>query len=76
MSAHDVQHAISSPPIPRPRGAGADAAAAPAGPAPTQAAFPWPERWRSADGARPTTEYWDVTTACWHSHAPQERPGD
>ena len=75
MSASDALRAVSSPPIPRPRVAGTDAplrrrAGAHAG------SVPWPEPWRSADGARPRTEYWDVTTACWHSHAPQECPGD
>jgi LmbE family N-acetylglucosaminyl deacetylase len=74
MSASDVHRAISSPPIPRPRAAERDAAGT-TGPVPVRPEFPWPEPWRSAPGAHPRTEYWDVTTAGWHSRGPR-RPGD
>ena len=38
------------------------------------AQYPWPEPWRSARGARPRTEFWDVATASWHSRGPSPRP--
>ena len=32
---------------------------------------PWVEPGHRAAGARPNSEYWDVTTACWRSAGPQ-----
>jgi hypothetical protein len=26
---------------------------------------PWPEPWRPRPWARPSTDYWDVGSACW-----------
>ena len=37
------------------------------------AQYPWPEPWRSARGARPRSEFWDVATASWHSRGPWPR---
>ena len=38
------------------------------------AQYPWPEPWRSARGARPQTELWDVATASWRFSGPSPRP--
>jgi hypothetical protein len=86
MTGSATRTATTAPPIPRPRDAEPDlppaaqvgtdvttevqAAAAPELP---PAQFPWPEPWRSSLGARPRTEYWDVTTAGWHSRGPRRR---
>ena len=76
MSVHDVRPALSSPPVPRPRPAEqddavehvpADEAMETGTSARRPAQLPWPEPWRSSDGARPRTDYWDVTTASWQS---------
>ena len=32
--------------------------------------YPWVEPWGSYRGARPRSEYWDVTTASWRSRGP------
>ncbi len=67
--------ALSAPPVPRPRAAEPDvheAESIPSAEVP-EAQFPWPEPWRHSRGARPRTEYWDVTTASWHSRGPQQR---
>ena len=81
MTGSATRTATTAPPIPRPRDAEPDLP--PAGQVAAQAAtdtpelppaqFPWPEPWRYSPGARPRTEYWDVTTASWHSRGP--RPG-
>jgi hypothetical protein len=60
MSVHEVRTAVSAPPIPRPRTA--------------EDAPVVRDPWRSAGGARPRTDYWDVTAACWRPCAP--RSGD
>jgi hypothetical protein len=87
MSVDDVRTSISSPAIPRPR-TGGHAPVAPSEPSrtpdaevpqetapdPLAARYPWPEPWRSAGGARPRTEYWDVATASWRSRGPLPRP--
>jgi hypothetical protein len=70
--------ATTAPPIPRPRDAKPDLAsegqiATEVTPELPPAQFPWPEPWRSSLGARPRTEYWDVTTASWHSRGPRQR---
>jgi hypothetical protein len=44
-------------------------------------AQPWPESWRDDRSSRPSTQYWDIETACWHcaeatGAAPEPRPGD
>ena len=75
MTVSARRTATSTPPIPRPRDpephlspvveATTDCPALP------PARYPWPEPWRSAVGARPRTEYWDVTTASWHSRGPR-----
>ena len=71
-----VPSTVTAPPIPRPRDPGADrprvarTAIAPVPELPP-AQFPWPEPWRYSAGARPRTEYWDVTTASWHSRGPR-----
>ena len=76
MSDHSAHHAVSSPPIPSPRSAGTENAAAPgeAGPARAQAESPAREPYTRR--VRPRTEYWDVTTASWHTAAPVPRTGD
>ena len=69
--------------IPRPRTAEDDVRheqpAAATEPKPTLPAshYPWPEPWRYARGARPRSEYWDVTTATWRSRGPdpEQRKG-
>ena len=67
------------PPIPSPRAAGPElpsgneAATEDVGP-PVAARPPWAEPWRTADGTRPRTEYWDVATATWRSRHPAPRP--
>ena len=82
MSVDDVRSSISSPSIPSPRTTGSPPAveSAPSTArdvelqqetAPEPARYPWPEPWRSVVGARPRTEYWDVTTASWHSRGPR-----
>jgi hypothetical protein len=73
MTVSEIRTVSSAPPIPRPRTAEADVveprpASAPEHPA---ARYPWPEPWRSARGARPRTEYWDVATASWRSRGPK-----
>ncbi len=85
MSVNDVRTSVSNPSIPRPR-TGGHAPVAPSEPIPTPdvpkemtpdplaARYPWPEPWRSAGGARPRTEYWDVETASWRSRGPLPRP--
>ena len=75
-----ARRATSAPSIPRPRDAEPDlrqGAEVPTGTIPElpPAQFPWPEPWRFSTGARPRTEYWDATTACWHSRGPHPRPG-
>jgi hypothetical protein len=65
----EVRTETSAPSIPRPRSAEADVVEPPAPERPA-ATYPWPEPWRSARGARPRTEYWDVATASWHSGGP------
>ena len=73
MSVHDVRPAQGSPPIPRPRQADTDDVAdVPASrTTETGASAPWSEPQRSALGARPHTQYWDVATASWRSRGPQ-----
>jgi hypothetical protein len=77
MTGSATRTATTAPPIPRPRDAEPDLP--PAGqvtataPELPPAQFPWPEPWRSSLGARPRTEYWDVTTAGWHSCGPRRR---
>lgn len=36
--------------------------------------FPWPEPWHFSRAARPRSEFWDVTTASWHSRGPYPEP--
>ncbi len=36
----------------------------------------WQEPWLSADGVRPSSEYWDVETASWRSRGPRPPVGD
>ena len=35
---------------------------------------PWPEPWRHAPGARPSSDYWDVTSATWRTRLPVPSP--
>ena len=73
MTVSEIRTRTSAPPIPRPRTAEAEADAVDPAPVPERpaATYPWPEPWRSARGARPRTEYWDVATASWHSRGPK-----
>ena len=73
MSVHDVRPAQTSPPVPRPRQESDDVVdALPAsGAIETGTSAPWSEPRRSAFGARPRTQYWDVATASWRSRGPQ-----
>ena len=64
--------AVTRPRIPRPRTAERDELAVLREPAPV-AQYPWPEPWRYSRGARPRSEFWDVTTASWHSRGPYPR---
>jgi hypothetical protein len=72
MTTSEARTETTAPPIPRPRTAEPDVAepraTVPERPAAT---YPWPEPWRSARGARPRSEYWDVATASWHSRGPK-----
>jgi len=77
-------HRARTTAIPRPRTAEDDVVheqpAAPAevtSPTPPAPQYPWPEPWRHARGARPRSEYWDVTTATWRSRgpSPEQRKG-
>ncbi len=69
MSVHDVQPAVGSPSVPRPRSPEPDGhlavgrAVEAGGPSQPR----WSEPGRTSDGARPRTEYWDVSTASWRS---------
>jgi hypothetical protein len=73
MSVHDVQPAVGSPSVPRPRSPEPDAVDRPAvGEAigtDISARRPALPRWSepSSARARPSTQYWDVTTASWRS---------
>jgi hypothetical protein len=73
MTVSEIRTVSSAPPIPRPRTAEPDVVEP--GPAPVPelpaARYPWPEPWRSARGARPRTEFWDVATATWRSRGPK-----
>jgi hypothetical protein len=51
--------------IPRPRSSQENGAA----PLPAPR-YPWPAPWRYSRAARPRSEFWDVTTASWHSRGP------
>jgi hypothetical protein len=86
MTVHDTRDSLGAPTIPRPRSpqpaddtpdrpdstveqtpaAEQDTAAVPA----RGGEFPWPEPWHFSLGARPRSEYWDTTTAGWHSRGP------
>ena len=83
MSVPEVGRALGRGPIPRPRPTqgddavrglpadqpvGIDGSARPAAPP------AWPEPGRSAVGARPMTDYWDVETASWRSRGPLPGP--
>jgi hypothetical protein len=77
MTGSATRTATTAPPIPRPRDAEPDLPPAAqvtpsAAPELPPAQFPWPEPWRSSPGARSRTEYWDVTTASWHSRGPRQ----
>mgnify|MGYP000020472552 CR=1 FL=1 len=70
MSAHDVRPAVGSPAVPRPRGPEQDVlvgrtAVGVAVETVTSAQPRWSEPGHTSNGARPRTEYWDVTTASW-----------
>ena len=74
MSVHDVRPAQDSPPIPRPRQAESDDVVetlGASGATETGASAPWSGPSRPALGARPRTQYWDVTTASWRSRGPR-----
>jgi hypothetical protein len=75
MSVHDVHSTISSPPIPGPRTPPSALEVEP-GWTPPQDLPTAPDPWRSAGGARPLTEYWDVETASWRSRGPLPDSGD
>ena len=75
MTVTETRTVTGAPAIPRPRSTEPDTVevevttrAVPDRPAAT---YPWPEPWRSARGARPRSEYWDVATASWHSRGPK-----
>jgi hypothetical protein len=76
MAASETRTETTVPAIPRPREADpaetavADIATSRVPELPA-AQYPWPEPWRSAGGARPRSEYWDVATATWHSRGPR-----
>lgn len=71
MSSPDVRLS-SSASIPRPR----TSDTAPIAWHGTSAALrPW-EPWPLTDGGRPSTQYWDVETACWRSHDAGPRRAD
>ena len=78
MTERDVRTSIGTAPIPSPRAAPDDAEDTAAvgmpqetaAPQPEAAHFPWPEPWHYSRGARPRSEYWDVTTASWRSRGP------
>jgi hypothetical protein len=73
MTVSTTRTATSAPPIPRPRDPDTTAVetATPAVPELPAATYPWPEPWRSARGARPRSEYWDVASASWRSRGPK-----
>jgi hypothetical protein len=74
-TVHDTRAAIDAPVIPAPRTADEDTAPPPA-PRPVLPVgqFPWPEPWQFSRAARPRSEFWDVTTAGWHSRGPYPKP--
>ena len=79
MTVSPTRPATDTPSIPRPRAAEPELApvtAVATEPVPElpAARYPWPEPWRSARGARPRSEYWDVATAGWRSRGPAPRP--
>ncbi len=79
MTASPTRPMTDAPAIPRPRTAESELPpvhelAGDAAPELPPAQYPWPEPWRSARGARPRTEFWDVATASWRSSGPAPRP--
>ena len=78
MSVPDVQSAVGSPSVPQPRHPEPDALVdrltiGEAVETDTSARRPaqlgWSEPGQTSDGARPRTEFWDVTTASWRSRS-------
>ena len=81
MTESPIRESIGTAPLPRPRTAADDAIADVAeaaqdttAPRPEPAHFPWPEPWHFSRGARPRSEFWDVTTASWRSRGPRTTP--
>ena len=70
MTIQDSRTQSRTPPVPRPRAQADDEVEAPA----PVGEFPWPEPWHTSRAARPRSEYWDVTTAGWHSRGPAFPP--
>ena len=62
---------IDAPAIPVPRTGEENTVPAPA---PPVASYPWPEPWHFSRAARPRSEFWDATTASWHSGGPNATP--
>jgi hypothetical protein len=75
MATSESRTAITAPAIPRPREPELylPRVTEPAPELPP-AQHPWPEPWRTARGAVPRTEYWDVASSEWHSRGPFPRP--
>jgi hypothetical protein len=75
MATSERRTAITAPAIPRPREP--EPYLPPVTgtvPEPPAAQYPWPEPWRTARGAVPRTEYWDIASSEWHSRGPLPRP--
>lgn len=81
MTVHQIRPSTATPAIPRPRGPQPDVTGTPAPqeqpereqpavPEPRVGEYPWPEPWRHNRAVRPRSEYWDVTSASWHSRGP------
>jgi hypothetical protein len=75
MTVPETRTATTTPAIPRQRDAEPDLPRViEATPQPIPelppAQYPWPEPWRSARGAQPRTEFWDVASASWRSRGP------
>ena len=78
MTLHDTRQTVAGPTIPAPRQPEPEivptmvALPEHTAPVPPQAdrAYPWPEPWHFSLAARPRSEFWDVSTASWHSRGP------
>jgi hypothetical protein len=82
MTVHHTRDALGAPAVPRPRAPDHDTVEeqdpgvdrTPAVERGTLGEFPWPEPWHFSRGTHPRSEYWNATTAGWHSRGPVPPP--